>query len=55
MATADAEDAAFVRDYCPAEFRDVKVVLKVYLMRHCLVYIVEVNVLRAPFKVVHEL
>lgn len=54
VTAANAEDATFISHYSSAKLRDVEVILQGDLMRDHLIDIEEVNVLRAPFKVVHE-
>ncbi len=54
MSSSNAEDSSLISDYGPAELRNVEIILQKNLMRQHLVYIVEVDVLSSPFKVVDE-
>lgn len=55
MSTTDTENSTFICHNSPTEFRNIEVILQIDLMWDHFVHIIEMNILRAPFEIVHKL
>lgn len=55
VASSDAENSAFISDYCTTEFRNAEGVVEGDLVGNHFVDVIKVDRLAAPLEIVHEL